>query len=137
MTKILIVEDEALIAEMVRDSVEEAGYLVSGIARTAAEAIDLAGREPPDLAIVDARLSREGDGVAVGAQLAQSGIGVLYASGNCDSVVSQKAKGRACLMKPFLPDDLVAAIRTVEEMCRGETLSQPVPRGLTLLGAPG
>lgn len=61
--KVLIVEDEQLIAEYFRIVVEQLGYRVCGIASSATQAIALASREKPSVIFMDVRLSDESDGV--------------------------------------------------------------------------
>ncbi|MGG7581134.1 hypothetical protein [Rhizobium sp. Nf11,1] len=59
--RILIVEDEFLIAFELEDRLRDAGF--EGIAATASEAISLAGSERPDLAMMDIRLTGRRVGV--------------------------------------------------------------------------
>lgn len=61
--RILIVEDERMIAEYYRIIVENLGYSVCGIAKTAEEAVRLAEAEDPALVFMDVRLVGERDGV--------------------------------------------------------------------------
>lgn len=51
--RILIVEDEALIAELIVEHLEEAGHSIIGPAATAEEALALCRHRRPDLAILD------------------------------------------------------------------------------------
>ena len=61
--KILIVEDEVIIAMGLEDSVHDFGYLVAGRATTGQRAIDLAMETQPDLALIDIRLDGDMDGI--------------------------------------------------------------------------
>lgn len=61
--KVLIVEDEFLIAEYFRIIVEQLGYEVCGLTPTAEEAVVLARHESPDVVMMDVRLAGEGDGI--------------------------------------------------------------------------
>jgi two-component system, response regulator PdtaR len=61
--RILIVEDNYLISEGLRDASHEAGYDVVGIATDAAQAISIAERERPDLVLMDIQLSSDSDWV--------------------------------------------------------------------------
>jgi len=60
--KILIVEDNPLVACSLRE-VFSVGYKVTGIAATVGDAVSLAEKTGPDLAIVDVRLPRNCDGI--------------------------------------------------------------------------
>ncbi len=56
--RLLIAEDDELVVLGLTLVIEQLGYEVCGIARTAAEAVDLAERHRPDLALVDVALGR-------------------------------------------------------------------------------
>lgn len=58
--KVLIAEDDLLIADMVEDILVAHGYEVCGIARTVAEAVALGSLNRPDLAVLDLRLAESG-----------------------------------------------------------------------------
>jgi PleD family two-component response regulator len=60
--RILIVEDEYLVALQMESALAAAGFEIAGIANSAAEALELATRERPALAIMDIRLSGKVDG---------------------------------------------------------------------------
>ena len=116
MTKrVLIVEDEALVALTIEDMLLEAGYQVCGIADTAADALDLARRHTPDLAVIDVRLARGDDGIALADTLAAIGpIRILFATGNPAEVRQRARAGQGCLSKPFEAGWLLAALEAIE-----------------------
>jgi DNA-binding NarL/FixJ family response regulator len=70
MLKVLIVEDDLMIADSAEDIIVESGYEVCGIARTVSEGVALARLHKPDLALVDLRLGGDELGTEVAAQLA-------------------------------------------------------------------
>jgi DNA-binding response OmpR family regulator len=81
--KVLIAEDDLMIADMVEQILVDAGYEVCGIARTVAEGVGLGRRHKPDLAVLDLRLAGGGLGTEIAAQLCGLGkLGVLYLSAN-------------------------------------------------------
>src|SRR6202030_2553353 len=81
--KVLIAEDDLLIADMMEAVLLSHGYDVCGIARTVAEAVELGSTSKPDLAILDLRLANAGLGTEIAARLGDRGrLGVLYATGN-------------------------------------------------------
>src|SRR5476649_485221 len=81
--KVLIAEDDLMIADMAEEILVANGYEVCGIARTVAEAVALGQRHKPDLAVIDLRLADGGIGTDIATQLSGLGrLGVLYASGN-------------------------------------------------------
>ncbi|OCX65427.1 two-component response regulator [Thioclava sp. SK-1] len=61
--KVMIIEDEAIIAMDIRAIVEELGHTVTGIARTRTEAVELAAREKPDLILADIQLADNSSGI--------------------------------------------------------------------------
>ena len=63
--KILIAEDEALIALYLKHLVLRAGYELTGIAVTGEEAMQCADAAPPDLALMDVNLVGDMDGIEV------------------------------------------------------------------------
>jgi CheY-like chemotaxis protein len=69
MLKILIAEDDLMIADMTEDVLITNGYEVCGIARTVGEAVALAQHHKPDLAIIDMRLADGGLGTQIADEL--------------------------------------------------------------------
>jgi two-component system, response regulator PdtaR len=83
MSKVLIVEDDLMIADFAEEALAAAGFEVCGIARTVAGALALGARHAPDLAVIDLRLAHGDLGTAAAAGLrARSRVGVLFATGN-------------------------------------------------------
>lgn len=80
--RILIVEDEAIVALELRFVLEDLGHQVIGTAADAASAAAIAAREAFDLALVDINLSDGPTGIEVGRNLARTGALVLYITAN-------------------------------------------------------
>lgn len=135
MVKVIITEDDLMIADLLRDVVEDAHYDVCGIARTVPEAMDLVARHEPDLAIVDMRLANGDIGTDLVAKLGgQRGrLGVLYTTGMADESNLTVENGDGCLRKPFRPDDLVRALKIVEQLVSTGIASPPFPSGFKVL----
>lgn len=133
MLRVLIAEDDLMIADLAEEVLVDAGYEVCGIARTVAEAVALAHKHKPDLAVLDFRLADGGLGTEIAAQLLPLGrLGVLYATGNTSQVVLTTADGDAVLSKPYSSTDLVRALKIVSEIASGNTLP-PFPNGFQML----
>ena len=134
MSSVMIAEDDLLMADMLEDVLVAGGYEVCGIARTVEEGIELGDRCKPDLAILDIRLADGGLGMDIAARMhSRGGIGILYASGNSSQIGLTKNDGEALLRKPYRAEDLVRALKIVEQIIRTGELSRPFPRGFLLL----
>jgi DNA-binding response OmpR family regulator len=136
MLKVLIVEDDIIIADMIEDRLVADGLVVCGIASNIAEAMTLASQDKPDVAVVDVRLADGDLGTDLALRLRQmhNDIGILYATGNVEAVLGQSV-GEACLRKPYNVSALTPAVRFVVNKLRTGQCLCPVPEGLILLGA--
>jgi two-component system, response regulator PdtaR len=113
--RVLLVEDDLLIASQVEAALAEAGFDIIGVATTGEEAIALAGRERPDLAIVDVRLVGDRDGVDTALELFRShGIRSIFATAYSDSESRQRAAPATpvgWLQKPYTMKSLIEMVR--------------------------
>jgi DNA-binding response OmpR family regulator len=134
MLKVLIAEDDLMIADMVEETLVRDGYEVCGIARTVAEAVALGRRHKPDLAVIDLRLADGGLGTEIAAQLSSPGnLGILYATGNMSQLMLTAADGGGCLAKPYSSKDLLLSLKIVAEIVTTGTATRPFPRGFQVL----
>ena len=132
--KVMIVEDNLMLADLLEEILVSQGHTVCGIARTAEEGVALGRQACPDLAIIDVRLADGGFGPEVAEALADlTDMGVLYATGNLDMAVVLDARGQGCLVKPYRIEDLVRSIEIVEELRRFGRTTGPTPRGFHAL----
>lgn len=69
--KILIVDDEVIVAEDLGLQLRQQGHTVTGIAASADEAVSLAASKPPDVVLMDIRLRGETNGVEAAAMIQQ------------------------------------------------------------------
>ena len=125
----MIAEDDLMMADMLEDVLVESGYEVCGIARTVDKGVELGERCKPDLAVLDMRLADGGLGTDIAARLNRQATGVLYATGNGGQFGLTRADGEACLGKPFRPEDVVRALKIVEQMVSTGEASRPFPKG--------
>ena len=134
MPRVLIAEDDFLIADLLEDVLVDGGYEVCGIARTVQDAVRIAERDKPDLAVLDMRLADGGLGTDVAARLTgQDRPGILYATGNVSQMRLTKADGEACLGKPYRPEDVIRSLKLVEQLIQTGEASPPFPRGFYVL----
>lgn len=120
MTRLLLVEDEFLIALTLESDLKESGYEVVGVAVSADEAERLAARERPDLVIMDIRLVGARDGIsAAHAIFRQTGIRCIFATAHADAQSKASAEGAAplgWLQKPYGRDTLIETVESALKM---------------------
>jgi len=96
--RLLIVEDDVLLASSLEELLSDAGFEVVGIAGSAATAVSLGGERHPQLALIDIRLVGPIDGIELACQLReQFQIPAIFLSGLTDP----ETKERALLAKPL------------------------------------
>jgi len=119
---VLIVEDEALIAFFLEDTLEELGYRCCGIAGTADEALSLAATERPSLALVDVGLRGSRDGIEVARELTRQGVTVVFLTGSGDSETRQRlaaVQPYGILAKPCNHQDIARMLESAERALAG------------------
>lgn len=107
--KVLIVEDEALVAMLVEDALLDAGFDVMGPAATVAEALALLDGEIPDAVVLDLNLAGE-TSIPVADVLAQRGIPYVIATGYGAASLPPGQRGAMVLAKPYDPAELTAML---------------------------
>ena len=133
MSKVLIAEDDLLMAGMLEDVLVGAHYDVCGIARTVEKAVELIEQHKPDVAILDIRLADGGLGTEIPARLKYPGqMGILYASGHDLSKLT-KESGTAVIMKPYRPDDILRAVSIVEQIVETGKVKGSLPAKFIVL----
>jgi len=124
--RILVVEDEALVALMIRDLLMDAGATVIGPAVTAAEGLALVREERIDGAVLDYRLA-DGTSLPVADALAARGVPFLFASGYDARAIDRRYTQAPRLSKVFDRGDLlelvVAVVRPKRESGPGPGLT--------------
>ncbi len=113
--KILIVEDEMIIAAKISMHLKQMGYSVSKIIPTAKEAIEHCRQSPPDILLLDIRLKGPLDGIQTAQVLQEEGIDIpiIYLTANADDQSFERAKQTrpyAFISKPYKKLDLLRAI---------------------------
>jgi len=96
--KILVVEDESLVARDIQNMLLSLGYEVTDIVSSGERAIEAASAAPPDLVLMDIVLKGELDGIAAAEKLWEEfSIPVIFLTAYADDTTFQRAK----LTKPF------------------------------------
>ncbi len=114
--RILIVEDEILVARDTESMLQHFGYQVLGIVRTGEDAVAMAGELLPDLILMDIRLQGEIDGVEASARIRDLyGIPVIFVTAYADDIAIERSKLTApigYLLKPFEEKELRMVVET-------------------------
>ena len=133
MLKILIVEDEPLLATTLKHLIElNPRYQVTHIADDLESALAAAEERQPDIALIDLQLARGSTGFSVAVKLNELGVACLFTTGKAPPFpMPDLAFG--CLTKPYTEDDVVRALRTAEDRLRGrEPLRPRLPENLEI-----
>jgi len=112
--RILIVEDEGLIARDIENMVKNAGYAVCGVVSTGEEAIEKAGKTQPDLILMDIILRGDMDGVEAAERIREHlNIPVIYLTAHTDENTLDRAKltePQGYTLKPVEQKELLTVI---------------------------
>ena len=110
---LLIVEDEDAIAENMKELLEDEGYCIVGVAKTAEEAFVLVEAHAPTAALVDVRLAEAIDGITLAEEMGRRyGLKIVFVTGN-PLAVWRRTEGlaRAILSKPYSEQELLSAVQ--------------------------
>jgi two-component system, sensor histidine kinase and response regulator len=112
--RILVVEDDGVLALNLADTLDELGYTVAGTATRGEEAIDLARRLHPQLILMDVGLAGQIDGIAAAEAIRdEHDVPVVFLTSHADEDTLQRATHAdpsAYLVKPFKAPDLRCVI---------------------------
>ncbi|PIB94237.1 response regulator [Caulobacter sp. FWC2] len=133
---LMIVEDEALVAILLRDELHDAGYRVLDLTDRHADALKVAEAEKPDLALVNIRLAGRDDGIELAEHLKALGIPVLLISGQVSRASSAKTVAIGSLPKPYDAADMVLAVAYLLARLHGDA-SLPKPSRLEVFDEAG
>jgi Response regulator of the LytR/AlgR family len=127
--KILIVEDEFIIAEKLSADLAEIGYKITEVVSSGKEAIKSVGANPPDLIIMDINIDGDLDGIETTREIRRKlAIPVIYLTGLNDLEIFQKARmtrPSGYLSKPYNRQDIYHAIELALYNADGE-LAKPL-----------
>ena len=112
--RVLVAEDDAIIAEAICDRLTDAGYEVVARAETGAAAVEAALALRPDLILMDVRLKGDMDGIRASELINEKmRVPVVYLTGDSDHKTLQRAKAASAygyVLKPFHIRNLIVAI---------------------------
>jgi diguanylate cyclase (GGDEF)-like protein len=112
--RILIVEDDVIIAKDLENVLERWGYDVTGVATSSEHALSQAEADEPDLVLMDIRLRGATDGVQTADALrARMDVPIVFLTANTDAQTRERAldtNAAGYIAKPYNPSTLLAAI---------------------------
>jgi len=112
--QILVVEDERVVAEDIKNSLQDIGYDVTAVVSSGEDAIKKAVEDKPDLVLLDIKLKGDMDGIAVANKIrSQTHIPVVYLTAHADEITLERAKltePYGYILKPFENKDLQITI---------------------------
>jgi DNA-binding NarL/FixJ family response regulator len=115
-TRILVVEDDFLVAAQIEEALSDAGFDVAGVAASAEEAVELAQSQRPALVVMDVRLAGERDGIHAAVEIFRKlGIRCIFATAYYDRHSLERAQPAmplGWLQKPYSMVSLVNAVRS-------------------------
>ncbi|HNU52741.1 MAG TPA: ATP-binding protein [Verrucomicrobiota bacterium] len=112
--RVMIVEDDAIVAAHLRRVMEQMGFEVAGLVATGKEAVQVAGAEKPDVILMDINLRGDVNGLQAAEKIhEQHGIPVIYLTAYADEAVVEQAKRTqpyGYLTKPVRDKELRASL---------------------------
>jgi len=129
---VLIVEDEPIVAEDIRESLEEVGFRVVGVAYDSEDALDLLGKHSIDIALLDITLSRPMEGIELAHQINKKHsmpfvfLTALSDQSTLEAVRETLAMGY--LVKPFRPAELHTALELALSNYYRQQEAEPLSR---------
>jgi two-component system, cell cycle response regulator len=112
--RILLVEDEGIVAQDLQESLQRLGYRVAGVASEGVQAVSMARQLYPDLIVMDVGLRGDVDGIQAAQMIQEScHIPVIFLTGHRDTATLQRAVTTGPLgyiVKPFQEVELRCAI---------------------------
>ena len=116
MANILAVEDEALVRFLIVEALELAGHTVQA-ASDGEAALEIVRKFPQlDVLVSDVRMPKmDGFTLALRARETLPTLGVLFMTGYTEAALPKELAMARVMLKPFSPDELIAAIGTILE----------------------
>ena len=135
MAKILIVEDEVIVAWDIKETLEKLGHTVIDPVVSGAEALGSAVNDSPDLVLMDIRLEGDIDGITAGDEIYQQlKIPIVYLTAHADEFTLARATRTnpfGYIIKPFQSQSLQSTIEVALQRHQVEVAAQNTQACLT------
>jgi two-component system, response regulator PdtaR len=123
---VLVVEDEVIIAYCSAAILEDAGLTVLGPAHTSGEALELARKRRPDVALIDIDLEIPAAGIGLAQQLRTLyGTAIVFTTGQMDAARAHSDLAAAALSKPYDPSELPGIVQYAASRPRASARTTP------------
>ncbi len=136
-TKILVVEDEIIVAMEMKHHLESMGYSVIGVAASGEEAIELALEKNPDVILMDIMLKGNMDGVEAAKKInTNQDTHIIYTTGFSDKELLNRAKvtePHGYILKPLNTDEINANIQMAIYKNESDKKDEEFSRRLTAI----
>lgn len=109
--RVLVVEDEMIVAMFLQDALHELGCEVAGAVGRVDQALDIVARQHVDAAVLDLNLGRGEDSYPIAAALASRGVPFAFSTGYGEKGLRADYRDRPILTKPFKDEDLARILR--------------------------
>ena len=134
--RVLIVEDEVLVAAEIEFLVQEAGLEALGVVISSEEALVAISEQRPDLVLLDVHLADGPTGVEIARKAAAlHGVTVLFMTANRRRLPDDFAGAVGSVAKPYTEWGMRSALRFVADCLRDGGASRPAPSSLELAPA--
>ena len=135
--RILLVEDDSILAADMEETITSAGHVVVGLASDEHGALQIATAEPPDLALLDLNLAFGASGAVVANMIRNLyGTPTLFVSGKPDTCrkVGMRVGALGCLRKPFSRATLLLTLDIAEALIARQRPRGSLPEEMELYG---
>jgi signal transduction histidine kinase len=127
-TRVIVVEDERIVALHLKQQLVKLGYEVVGVAASGEQALRLVNDLRPDVVLMDIHIEGAIDGIETTERIpAELLVPIIYLTAYSDEVTLARARGTrpyGYLLKPFSPRELHATIQMVLERRRADLASR-------------
>ena len=110
--RVLVVEDEPLVAMMIEEVLSRGGFSLAGSAANSGQAMKILSQTTPNVAILDLNLGYGQTSLPVAEELERRGIPFIFVTGLNEFAIPQRFRDRPRLSKPIVEEQLQGIVKT-------------------------
>ena len=131
--KVLILEDDELLSDLLVEEIAEAGHTILGPAETVSEAFAvIAQGDMPDLALVDIKLRHGSRGTEFAKEVTHRfNLPCIFVSSDVGDAIQHRHVALGYISKPFSPATIAESIEAAQSILEGK-VPERIPDGLEL-----